>query len=238
MRGGALAIVLAAGVMLGGCAAEPAHSSASAVPAPPLVRKAAASASPSPVDRAQVAAAALVGAMSLGEVAGQLVMTAATVDRLRSVRPVVARYHLAGVMVRGRSSAGTKAVGSAVAAVQSAAPAHLPFLVATDQEGGAVQVLRGPGFSAIPSATTQATRSPARLRSDAHRWGAALRKAGITVDLAPVADVPCAAHAAHNPPIGDLDRNYGRSFDGAGRSVAAVVRGLGDAGVADRKSVV
>ncbi|WP_375400703.1 glycoside hydrolase family 3 N-terminal domain-containing protein [uncultured Amnibacterium sp.] len=187
---------------------------------------------PTPVDRAQVAATALVDAMSTRQVAGQLVMTAATVAQFRSLRPLVVRYHLGGVMVRGRSDAGTKAVGSAVAAVQAAAPAHLPLLVATDQEGGEVQVLRGPGFPAIPSAVAQSTRSPARLRHDAHRWGAALRKAGVTVDLAPVADVPCAAHAAHNPPVGDLHRNYGRSIDGAARSVAAVVRGLGDAGVA------
>lgn len=166
------------------------------------------------------------------QVAGQLVMTAATVARFSSLRSQVARYHLAGVMLRGRSHAGAKAVRSAVAAVQATAPAHLPLLVATDQEGGEVQVLRGPGFPAIPSAVIQATRSPALLRHDAERWGAALRSAGVTMDLAPVADVPCAAHAAHNPPVGDLHRNYGRSFEGAARSVAAVVRGLGDAGVA------
>lgn len=170
--------------------------------------------------------------MSVREVAGQLVMTAATVDQLRSLRPLVARYHLGGVMVRGRSAAGTRVVRSAVRAVQTAAPRRLPLLVATDQEGGDVQVLHGPGFSAMPSAVTQATRSPARLRRDARDWGAQLANAGVTVDLAPVADVPCAAHAAHNPPVGDLDRNYGRSFGGAARSVAAVVHGLGDAGVA------
>lgn len=166
------------------------------------------------------------------EVAGQLVMTAATVGDLPDLHRLVARYHLGGVMVRGRSDATPRTVAAAVAAVQSAAPKHLPLLVATDQEGGDVQVLRGAGFGAIPSAVRQAEIPAAALRQDARRWGARLAGAGVTVDLAPVADVPCAAHAANNPPVGDLDRNYGRSTAGAARSVAAVVHGLGDAGVA------
>lgn len=166
------------------------------------------------------------------EVAGQLVMTAATVGDLPDLHRLVARYHLGGVMVRGRSDAAPRTVAAAVAAVQSAARRHLPLLVATDQEGGDVQVLHGAGFGAIPSAVRQAEIPAAALRQDARRWGARLASAGVTVDLAPVADVPCAAHAAHNPPVGDLDRNYGRSTSGAARSVAAVVHGLGDVGVA------
>lgn len=245
MRASVLAVSVVA--LLGGCAEASSSPSVISIPGPQLVRATSTlprSTMPTPVsarrsasaqatvDRAQIAATALVDGMSTRELAGQLVMTAATVEDLRGLHHLVARYHLGGVMVRGRSDAAPSTVAAAIAAVQSAAPKHLPLLVATDQEGGDVQVLRGSGFTSIPSAVRQATRPAAQLRRDTKRWGAPLKRAGVTVDLAPVADVPCAAHAAHNPPVGDLDRNYGRSFDDASRSVAAVVRGLGDAGVA------
>jgi beta-N-acetylhexosaminidase len=164
--------------------------------------------------------------MSVRERAGAVLMTAATVGELGTLGAVVQRYHLSGVMVRGRSSAGVPAVRAAVHRVTAAAPAGLPLLVATDQEGGLVQVLRGPGFADIPSAVRQSNWPPATLQERAKGWGQALHAAGITLDLGPVADTPCAATAHDNPPIADLLRNYGTDPDAASRSVAAVVRGL------------
>jgi beta-N-acetylhexosaminidase len=107
-----------------------------------------------------------------------------------------------------------------------------PLLVATDQEGGEVQVLRGPGFGDIPSAVQQATWAPTTLRSRATGWARALAAAGINLDLAPVADTPCEANRDDNPPVADLRRNYGTDPAAAGRSVAAVVDGFRAAGVA------
>jgi beta-N-acetylhexosaminidase len=164
--------------------------------------------------------------------AGAVLMTAATVDTFSSLRPTVRRYGLSGVMLRGRSAAGVHAVRSAIGAVTSAVPAGLPLLVATDQEGGLVQVLRGRGFADIPSAVRQASWSPSTLRSRSETWGGSLAAAGVNLDLGPVADTPCAATLHDNPPVADLLRNYGTDATGAGRSVAAVVQGLRAAGVA------
>ena len=51
------------------------------------------------------------------------------------------------------------------------------------------------------------------------------------LDLAPVADVPCAADLHHNPPIADLDRQYSSDPATAGAHVAAFVSGMQTAGV-------
>nr|WP_051876803.1 glycoside hydrolase family 3 N-terminal domain-containing protein [Cellulosimicrobium sp. MM] len=83
-----------------------------------------------------------------------------------------------------------------------------PLFVATDQEGGKVQVLRGPGFSQIPTATDQARLDPATLQADATTWGAELAAAGVNLNLAPVMDLLPEGTAAQNPPIG-LPAHYG-----------------------------
>jgi beta-N-acetylhexosaminidase len=170
--------------------------------------------------------------MSTSERAGQLLMTAGTVAELPGLASTVRRYHLGGVMVRGRSAAGTAAVAKALAPLPAAAPQGLPLLTATDQEGGTVQVLSGPGFSAIPSAVQQGRGSAASTRRDAVRWGTELAKAGVRVNLAPVADVPCAATVYDNPPIADLRRQYSSDPATAGAHVAAFVQGMRAAGVA------
>nr|MCW1079841.1 hypothetical protein [Streptococcus anginosus] len=60
-----------------------------------------------------------------------------------------------GVFLAGRSSAGvtaTRALVDALTARAAAAGPSVPLLVATDQEGGNVQVLSGAGFTKIPEA--------------------------------------------------------------------------------------
>jgi beta-N-acetylhexosaminidase len=168
--------------------------------------------------------------MSLQQQAGTVLMTAATVDEFPTLASLVRDGAVGGVMIRGRSSAGVQAVASAVGKVTGAAHGA-PLLVATDEEGGEVQVLSGPGFGNIPSAVDQATESPAALTSATKVWGRALSHAGVNLDLAPVADTPCPANLHNNPPVADLDRNYGTDPAPAARSVAAVVRALAATGV-------
>lgn len=232
-----LTVVASVGVGLDGCAAqrrpEPGPSSAP-TPARIAERGSVLPAVRPHADALTAAAEAkvLVAAMSPGELAGAVLMTAGTVPELPGLRRTVSRYHLGGVMVRGRSTIGTAAVRRGVNGLQAASSGDLPMLVATDQEGGSVQVLRGPGFSSIPSAVRQARWSRATLQRRAGGWGRALRAAGINLNLAPVGDTPCPSTVHDNPPIADLDRNYGADPAAAGRAVAAVVRGLGGAGIA------
>ena len=103
------------------------------------------------------------------------------------------------------------------------------LFVATDQEGGQVQRLQGPGFDSIPDGPQQGAMSPQQLRIDARRWGTQLRAAGVNLDLAPVVDtVP---NGTNNPPIGGLSRQYGATPDTVATHGTAFAQGLADAGV-------
>lgn len=222
-----LPALLAVGLLLTGCAGSaPARSTTTSASASPAV-----SSPLSPVSTAPSGAAAVVARMTVSERAGQVLMTAGAVPELSGLRASVARFHLAGVMVRGRDSRGTAAVAKALAPVRAIAPRGLPLLTATDQEGGTVQVLSGPGFSAIPSAVQQGRGSTAATRAEGERWGRQLAQAGISLDLAPVADVPCAATLHDNPPVADLRRQFSSDPTAAGGHVAAFVRGMSAAGV-------
>ena len=147
---------------------------------------------------------------------GQLFMvgTTATAAEAETLAAVSDRF-VGGVFLAGRSKTGAAATAAVVAQFTALAPADRPLLVATDQEGGQVQVLQGPGFSAIPSAVDQGAMDAASLNASATTWGGELASAGVTMNLAPVVDlVPDAEAAASNPPIGGYDREYG--FDAAG----------------------
>ena len=91
------------------------------------------------------------------------------------------------------------------------ATAKVPLFVATDQEGGNVQVLQGPGFSRMPTALTQGTWADSTLTANARTWGVQVRRSGVDVNLAPVMDTVPAASAASNPPIGHYQREYGHT---------------------------
>ena len=184
---------------------------------------------PHPTATPRATAPSVLARLPLAARVGQLLMVgvpaAGTSDAaLRQL----GRYRVGGVILTGRSHAGTSATAALTARVQAAVPGPAA-LVATDQEGGAVQVLTGPGFSAIPSARSQGRWSPAELRARAGDWGGQLRAAGVRVNLAPVADtVP---PGVSNPPIGAFGRQYGSDPATVATHAAAFAAGLADAGV-------
>jgi beta-N-acetylhexosaminidase len=139
------------------------------------------------------------------------------------------RNHVGSVIHDRTSWLSVQQTAAITAQLQQYAPRGVGLFVATDQEGGLVQRLQGPGFSPIPSAVQQGTLAPSTLRADWRRWGAELRAAGINVNLGPVLDtVP--PSLASNPPVGDLDREYGHDPATVGSHGLAVVQGLADAG--------
>ncbi len=145
----------------------------------------------------------------------------------------VARLRLGGVFLAGRSSAGVTRTRAAVDALQRTAlsTTGVRLLVGTDQEGGLVQTLSGPGFSDIPSALEQGTWSAARLRQRTEGWAAQLTAAGITLDLAPVADTVAVEDRDDNPPIGRYQREYGSDPAVVARQIAVVVSAMHAAGL-------
>ena len=109
----------------------------------------------------------------------------------------------------------------------------MPLFVATDQEGGQVQVLHGPGFSTMPSALTQGSWPAATLRKNARRWGPAAALRGRQRRPG-----PGRGHRAQplggqrNPPIGAYHRQFGYTPATVAAHGTAFARGLADAGVA------
>jgi beta-N-acetylhexosaminidase len=138
-------------------------------------------------------------------------------------------YHVGSVILDGNSSYSVPQTRTITDTLQSSAPRGVKLFISTDQEGGLVRRMQGPGFSYIPSAVDQGTIAPATLQADWSQWGGQLRAAGINVDLGPVMDtVPV---GQPNPPIGDLDREFGHDPQTVAAHGVAVVRGLTAAGV-------
>jgi len=135
-----------------------------------------------------------------------------------------------GVFLSGRSGASVADVRTLVDGWQSRRGPS-PLWIATDHEGGQVQLLRGSGFDRLPSALEQGRSSTADLRDRAAVWARQLATAGVNLDFAPVADLVDPAHAADNAPIGRYDRQYGGSAEAVQASAGAVVEGLAAAGV-------
>jgi beta-N-acetylhexosaminidase len=144
-----------------------------------------------------------------------------------------ARLHVGNYLLYGGTTAGVAEVRrltTRVDAMFEEASGVRPF-VATDQEGGYIQSLSGPGFERIPTAVVQGGWSTRRLRTSAARWGGQLHDAGVNLDFAPVADVVPAQLATANQPIGRYQREYGHLPATVSPHVAAFVTGLQSAGV-------
>ncbi|MEP6463470.1 MAG: glycoside hydrolase family 3 N-terminal domain-containing protein [Frankiaceae bacterium] len=180
------------------------------------------------------AAAAFPTLPTLEQQVGQLFMvgissssgpTSAELSMLRS-------YRVGNVMLAGRSTAGVArtAATSAVLRGVTTQGRIRPF-VATDQEGGLVQVLRGPGFSAMPTALSQGALPMDTLRSDARTWGRQLAAAGVNLNLAPVMDTVPPASPTSNQPIGRYYREFGYTPAAVAASGTAFLHGMRDAGV-------
>lgn len=114
---------------------------------------------------------------------------------------------------------------SELARVRDAAPTRVRPFVASDEEGGAVQRLRSAIYR-LPSARTMGTWRPARVRRTAHDYAVRMRRIGVRMDLAPVADL-----AIRGAYIDQLGRAFARDPDRVARMVRAWRLGMRDAGV-------
>jgi beta-N-acetylhexosaminidase len=174
--------------------------------------------------------------MSEAQRVGQLFLVGIAGAGPAEVARAVRTYHFGSLLWQGTSAAGVAAdrqLSQAIQALASrAATARVRFFIAANQEGGQVQELTGPGFSAIPSALVQGQLSVAELQRQTAAWGRELRSAGVNLDLAPVMDVVPSATSSQNAPIGALQREFGHTPQVTGPHGAAFIRGLQQAGVA------
>jgi beta-N-acetylhexosaminidase len=95
-------------------------------------------------------------------------------------------------------------------------------VIAVDQEGGDVRILPW----APPASSAPAQAAAGTVGRDARRAGLALRRAGISVSLAPVADVPSVPGAAL------AGRSFSTRPGRASTAVAAAVSGWRSSGIA------
>lgn len=221
----ALAILLLAGCVAAPPDAAPSASPSSAAPSRTPTPRPTPTPTPDPI-----------AALSLEERVGQLFIVGTPAGRADAqTRAAVTERHIGGVFLHGRSRGGVTATAAVVARFTGSgagAGSGIPLWVATDQEGGEVQVLRGPGFDDMPYAIRQADLGPAKLRDTARRWGKQLRAAGVTLNLAPVADIVTSHDTRFdNPPIGGLGRQYGYDRATVVAQAGAFADGMREAGV-------
>ncbi|MDR3074297.1 MAG: glycoside hydrolase family 3 [Deltaproteobacteria bacterium] len=180
--------------------------------------------------------------LSLDAMIGQMLMTGfrgdgtADTAEFRAVTQDVRAGRIGGVILfdrdwqtkkRARNIRSTAQLTALCAFLQKNAP--IPLFIAVDQEGGRVQRLRPEhGFPATPSASELGTGTPAETRKAARALGKRLRRIGITLNFAPVADV---AVAPEGPAIGLLGRAFSRDAEQVAAHAAAFAEGLGQAGV-------
>ena len=233
-----LAAFLGAG-SLAGCSLIPGSSSAggsssSAKPKAPAPASPSAAPSPTASAMASATATATDGALagwSLEEKVGQLMMVGvdATAPK-QSSNEAVDTHHVGNIFIAGRTTAGSQATQKVIASftgrVGSATTHNTPMLVATDQEGGEVQVLSGSGFSDIPSAMDQSTQPRDQLEAAARTWGKELADVGVNMNLAPVADLVDIARPASNEPIGRWGREYGHDAATVSSQAGAFAEGM------------
>ena len=187
--------------------------------------------------RAPRTAESVLAELTLRQRVGQLFMVGTPATKAAdATKAAISRRHVGNVMLTGRSYGGPAAPARVAKALQRLTTAEatddVGLLVATDQEGGYVQVLNGPGFSDMPTALQQGHWRLARLRKQAGTWASQLTSAGVNMNLAPVEDtVPSARAARHNPPIGAYDREFGYRVKVVAGHGRAFVLGMADKGV-------
>ena len=164
-------------------------------------------------------AAARDDELPLGQQVGQLVVlsfkgTSAPPYVLEALR----ERRAAGVILFGGNVVSPRQLRALTSSLRRAGGSPL---VAVDQEGGAVRVVSW----APPSASPPLQAASGMVGPEARAAGRALRRVGITVSLAPVADVPSVAGSALE------GRSFSRDPKRASGAVAAAVAGWRSAGM-------
>lgn len=226
----ALAVVPAAAVA-SSCSAGssdlPSSSSASDDASASDGGRATATASPSP-DRL----AELVSSLDARQLAGQLLWVAVRAgDSLPHAAFSDARAGGLFLLGTWESADAVRDVLDGARSAASEASAGVGPLLAVDQEGGKVRMLRGDAARRTDSAEDLGQQGVDAVRTAYRSIGEDLAALGIGVDLAPVADVVDPEVGDDNAPIGALGRGFGTDPAEVVACVEAAVGALADAGV-------
>ena len=164
-------------------------------------------------------AAPASAAPPLHRLVGSVVMSAVATAPKPSFLAHVRDGDMGGVIFVGHSWSSSAQLAAVSGELKTAACAGgSPLLVAVDQEGGPTRRL--PWAEPAASARVLGGTSAAHVETEARAAAAALRRAGVDIDFAPVADTQLSARSF----LGD--RTFSSDPTVVGRLVAAFVRGL------------
>ncbi len=176
-----------------------------------------------------------LSSLTPGQLAGQRLILTFRDTRVPgpAVRRLIGRGELAGVILFTSSAPDVRSarkVADQLQALARRSPVPVPLLVMIDQEGGDGRTTGAKRLNDAPpnrSAEQQAAAGLATVRASGVAAGKALRRAGVNVNLAPVADVGRAGAA-----LTDEGRVFGSAASAVGRFTAAFVQGQGRSGIA------
>lgn len=218
-----------------GCIPSGAGSSHDASPRPDTSAASGASAAAwGPTDADLARARGIVRRWDAERLAGQMIVAGYPGSDPATPARLVRELHLAGIALNGGNVTGAGQVTATARAVAAAARADgrsFPPVVATDQEGGIVEHLRGiaasyPPFSAAGHAVTDPRGGSDVVRGAMRAAGLELRWLGVNWVLGPVGDVTI---GAGDPTIGS--RSASSNPHVAARATRAAIRGYRAAGV-------
>ena len=220
---------LLAGV-LGGCTSEPvdapagAGTAAAVEPPPTPVERMGLEPGWGPTAQELEEAAGIVDGLPVRDLAGQVIV--ARWQGTRAPTALVRRLHLGGVIAFSDNVTSTDQIRRVNATLRRDVDRPWPLFLAVDQEGGAVERVKGTAtrFPALMSAG--AARDQALTAATYAASGAELRGLGFNVDLGPDADVTV---GAADPTIGA--RSVGSAPALVAAQTAAAARGFVAGGV-------
>ncbi|PXX00272.1 glycoside hydrolase family 3 N-terminal domain-containing protein [Mycolicibacterium moriokaense] len=165
---------------------------------------------------------ALLAGMSTRDKLAQLLMVG--VKDAADARAVVETHHVGGIFIGSWTDLSMLSDGSLTNIAASAGP--LPLAVSVDEEGGRVSRLAKLIGSQPSPRVLAKTQTPDQVYNIALQRGQAMKKLGITIDFAPVADV---SDEPDDEVIGD--RSFGNDSTTVTDYAGAYARGLRDAGL-------
>jgi beta-N-acetylhexosaminidase len=154
----------------------------------------------------------------LHRLVGGVVMTALAEAPSPSFLAHVRNGDVGGVILVGRWASSEQMASVSRQLKAAACQGGAPLLLAVDQEGGPMRRL--PWAAPAESARALGSRGPEHVQMEAHATAAALRRAAVDIDFAPVADTELS-------PQGFLgSRTFSRDPSLVARLTSAFVRGL------------
>ncbi len=179
------------------------------------------SASPTTVPVANSCGVSELAKLSVRQKLAQLIVVGVT--GAADAQQIVENEEIGGIFVGSWTD---KAILTSGAAARISQNSPIPLMVTVDQEGGRVSRLSALGIDHASARELAQTKTPEQVRAIAADVGRKLKRLGVTVDFAPVADV---SDESDNEVIGD--RSFSNDPAVVTEYAGAYAAGLADAGI-------